>query len=450
MVLGSLGSSLYEALRRLLRAPLVDEKVVKELKNDILRALLQGDVNLNLVLSLSRRIEERAFKEKVPPGLGRRELVLKIVYEELISLLGGERPVEVGLKPGRSNVIMLVGIQGCGKTTSAAKLARYFKKRGFKASLVCADSFRPGAYDQLKQLAESIGVPFYGDLKELSSVKLAVAGVERFRREGYEVIIVDTAGRHKEEKGLIEEMKVMAEAIKPDEIMLVIDATIGQQAAIQAQAFNEATKVGSIFIAKLDGAAKGGGALSAVAATGAPIKFIGLGEKVNEVEAFSPPQFVGRLLGMGDLKALVEKVREAEAMPRGEVVEAFISGRFTLRDMVEHLQSIRKMGPLTKILQMIPGFGYKIPEEMAELTEEKIDRWIVITKSMTRRELDSPQVIGKSHMRRIALGSGTTVKDVKDMIEQYFMMKKALRQMLRSRRIPFLKGLKIDEKLKPS
>ena len=425
-----LGSSIYNALRRVFRAAVVDEALVKELVRDVQRALLQADVNAGLVLELSSRIEERALREKIPPGVSRREHLIKVVYEELVRFLG-EKPAPLKLKSGERNVLMLVGIQGSGKTTSAAKLAYYFKKRGRRVALICADTYRPGAYAQLSQLGEQVGVPVYGEQDGVDPVKIALNGLKKF--EDYDLVIIDTAGRHKEEKQLIMEMKQLAEAIKPDEVMLVVDATIGQQAATQAEAFHEATPLGSIFLAKLDGSARGGGALSAVAATGAKIKFIGTGERIEDVEHFVPTSFVGRLLGMGDLQGLIEKVREAElAMPR-ERVKAILSGKFTLTDMYEQLEALRGMGRFRKLLGMIPGFSYELPEEAVEVAEEKMERWRYIIQSMTLEERENPKIIKSSRIRRIARGSGTTEKDVKELIKYYFTMKKMFKRLKKGR-----------------
>ncbi|MCW3993064.1 MAG: signal recognition particle receptor subunit alpha, partial [Candidatus Bathyarchaeota archaeon] len=266
MALEHLGSSLHAALRKIFRASIIDEAAVKELVRDLQRALLQADVNVKLVLDISKRIENRALKEKVPPGISRREHVVKVVYEELTRFLG-EKPVPIKIEPEKRKIIMLVGIQGSGKTTAAAKLARYFQKRGLKPGLICADTYRPGAYAQLQQLTNRINIPLYGNPKAKNPVKLASEGLKQFRNK--DLIILDTAGRHKEEKELIKEMKLLEKKIKPDEIIMVIDGTIGQQAMVQAKAFNEATPIGSILVTKLDGSARGGGALSAVSATGA-------------------------------------------------------------------------------------------------------------------------------------------------------------------------------------
>ncbi len=433
-----LGSALQDAVRKLMRAPLVDEKAVRELIRDIQRALLQSDVNVQMVLDLSQRIEERALSETMPAGFSRRDLTLKVVYEELIKLLGGEETRELTFKPDKPNILMMVGIQGSGKTTSTGKLANYIKKRGLMVGVVCADNFRPGAYEQLSQLGAQIQIPVYGEPKEKNAAKIAKHGVEELLRKQSQVIIVDTAGRHKQEAGLIQEMKEIASAVKPDQIILTIDATIGQAALAQAKAFHEATPVGLIFLSKFDGAARGGGALSAVAATGAPILFVGTGEKIDELETFSAPQYLNRLLGMGDLKALTEKMREAEIEPSKESMQALLKGKMTLADMMDQLQSIRKMGPLGKLLKMIPGMGGALPMGKAEMGEEKIDKWIAIMKSMTKKELTEPDMVDRSRMRRIARGSGTNPHDVKEMINQYFAMKKMFKQLLRSRgKLPF-------------
>ncbi len=433
MALDRLGSSLYEALRRVFRAPIVDEETVKQVARDIQRALLLADVNVKLVLEISKRIEDRALREKLPPGISRREHVTKVVYEELTRFLG-EKPAPLKIETGKRNVLMLVGIQGSGKTTGAAKLARYFQKRGLKTALICTDTFRPGAYAQLEQLANRANVPVYGDPKEKNAIKIALEGLKRF--DGWEVIIIDTAGRHKDEKRLIEEMKRLERAIKPGETILVVDGTIGQQAAIQAKAFQEATPIGSIFVAKLDGSARGGGALSAVAATGALIKFIGTGEKINDIESFVPSRFVGRLLGMGDLESLLEKVREAEVKVPEKKMQAFLSGKFTLTDMYEWFDSMRSMGPFKRLIKMVPGLSYNIPEEIMETAQDSLEKWRVIIQSMTNEEREKPKIFKPSRIRRVARGSGTTEKEVKKLLEQYSMMKKMMKT-LRRKRFPF-------------
>ena len=432
MVLEKLGSSLYDALRKVIRAPVVDEALVKELVRDFQRALLQADVNVQLVMELSQNIQKLALDEELPPGISRREHLVKVVYDELTRFVG-EKPQTLDIRPGKQNVLMLIGIQGSGKTTHAAKLARYFQKRGLKSAVICADTFRPGAYDQLRQLAESINVDFYGEPENKDPVAIAVHGVKEF--EGHEVVIVDTAGRHKEEKTLMLEMQQIARQVRPQEIILVLDGTIGQQAASQAAAFNEATDVGSIIVSKLDGTARGGGALSGVAATGAPIKFIGVGEKIEDLEPFVPSRFVGRLLGMGDIESLVAKVQEAEVGVSEKDINAMLSGKFTLADMYQQFEAMRSMGPLQKVLQMVPGLGYQLPDSELELAEERLDKYKYIIDSMTPEEREKPKILNASRVRRIARGSGTEEKDVRELIKQYNAMRKMLKQLKGRRRM---------------
>ncbi len=444
MSLEHLGSSLYDALKKIFKASVVDEATVKELVRDIQRALLQADVNVKLVLDISKRIEDRALQEKVPPGISRREHVIKVVYEELTRFLG-DKPVPLKVEPGKRKIIMLVGIQGSGKTTAAAKLARYLQKRGLKPALVCGDTFRPGAYAQLQQLANRINIPIYGDPKSRDAVKVVCEGLKQYVDR--DVIIVDTSGRHKEEHELIKEMKMLEKSIKPDEVMLVIDGTIGQQALVQAKAFNEATPIGSILVTKLDGSARGGGALSAVAATGAPIKFIGTGEKTEDIEAFVPSRFVGRLLGMGDLETLLEKVKDAEIAVPEKKAKAIMSGKFTLTDMYEQFEAMKGMGTFKKLFKMLPGMSYNIPDDMLNMAEGRLEKWRVLIQSMTPEERDNPKIFNSSRMKRVAKGSGTSEKDVKELLKQYIMMRRMLKTMRRKKKFPmFGRGLPIDMK----
>jgi len=445
LVLEKLGKALHGALQKLTRSKLVDEQAIKELVRDIQRALLQADVNVQMVLELTKRIEKRALEEKLPPGMGRKEHVIKIVYEELSAFMGHPTPFQ--LKPGQTMTLLMVGLQGSGKTTSVAKLATYFQKRGFKVCVVCADTYRPGAYEQLRQLGEQAGVRVFGDPKAKDSIKLAKEGVEHFKRDRPDLVIVDSAGRHRKEEALMEEMKQIAKSIKPDEVMLVIDGTLGQQAKEQAAAFKAATDIGSIMVTKLDGTAKGGGALSAVTATGAPIKFIGVGEHIEDLEPFLPERFVARLLGMGDIETLLKRIQEAaeaeEIKPAD--MKAMLAGKLTLRDVYEQLEMIGKMGPLKKIMQMIPGVGMTLPDEQMRVGEEKLKRFKVIMQSMTPQELEDPKILNASRIKRVARGSGTSEADVKELLKQYELMRKFIKTMARGRmpkRGPLAKMLK--------
>src|SRR5512136_1666209 len=435
MALDRLSSSLTDALKKIFKSSVVDEATVKELVRDIQRALLQADVNVQLVLAISKRIEERALNEKVPPGISRREHVIKVVYEELTRFVG-DKPVPLKVEPGKKKIIMLVGIQGSGKTTHAAKLSKYFQKRGVKVGLICADTYRPGAFAQLQQLAARINIPICGEAKAKDPVKVVKEGLKQFGDK--ELIIVDTSGRHKEEKNLIKEMKDLEKHIKPDEVIMVIDGTIGQQALVQAKTFHEATPIGAIIVTKLDGTSRGGGALSAVAATGAPIKFIGTGEKIEDVEAFIPSRFVGRLLGMGDLETLLEKVHEAEIKVPPKKAKEIMSGNFTLTDMYEQFAAVKNMGPFSKVMKMLPGMsGSNIPDDMLNTAEGRLDTWQVIIQSMTPEEKENPKLLNSSRARRIARGSGTSEKEVKELLKQYLMMKKMLKMFKRKKKLPF-------------
>lgn len=421
MVLDKLGRALHATVKKISRAAYIDEKTVKEVVRDIQTALLQADVNVELALKMCRTIEERALAEKPPPGVSRREHVIGIVYSELTKLLGKSGKLQI--QAGRPNVLLLVGLQGSGKTTSAAKLAYFYRKKGFKVGMICADTYRPGAYLQLLQLGEQIGVKVLGDPHATDPVKLCKECVEKLKAEGYDLIIVDTAGRHKKEEELMREMKSMADAIKPDGVMLVIDATIGQQAKNQAEAFHAATPLGYIFLSKLDGSAKGGGAISAVAATGASIEFVGIGEHIEEIEPFDAKKFASRLLGMGDLETLLRKMEQIPEEERRSLESKVVLGKINLKDVQEMLEAMQKMGPLDKVLSMVPGIGMTIPTEQLKIGQEKLKKFKVIIDSMTPEERENPEIINASRIRRIARGSGTTEAEVRELLKQYEVMK---------------------------
>jgi signal recognition particle subunit SRP54 len=437
--LETLGKSLREAVKKLLGKSIVDEAAVKELIRDLQRVLLQSDVNVKLVFELSKRVEEKALKEALPPGISRKEHIIKVLYDELTKILG-EKPAEIDFAKEKKKVIMLVGIQGSGKTTGAVKIARFYQKRGLKTALICADTYRLGAYSQLQQLASKIGIPVYWE-ENSKAEEIALHGKEKFIKEGYDLIIIDTAGRHKNENELMEEMRRLTELVKPDEVMLVIDGTIGQQAYTHAEAFNKSTNIGSIYVTKLDGSARGGGALSAIAATGAKIKFIGVGEDIEDIEPFVPSKFVGRLLGMGDLEALLEKIKEVEESLTKKEAKAILEGKFTLKDLYNQMNALKRMGPLKKLWKMLPG-GVEIPEDQIEIIEKKLGAWRVIIQSMTKEEIEDPKIIDSSRIKRIARGSGRTEKEVKELINQYFNMKRMIktlkrRKALLMKKLPF-------------
>lgn len=407
------------------------ENFVKELQ----KTLLKADVNVKLVIELSNRIRERALNEAPPSYVSKQEWFIKIVYDELSTLFGGDTKPNV-LPIKTPYTIMLVGVQGSGKTTTAAKLAYFYKKYGYKPCLICADVYRPAAYDQLKQLSRTIDVMFCGDVDNSNAVDIAIKCKNTCISTGSNIVIIDTAGRHGygEEEYLLLEMKNIAKAIEPDEIMLVIDAALGQKAYDLALRFHQATPIGSIIITKLDGTAKGGGALSAVAATKALIKFIGSGEKIPELEVFEPRRFAGRLLGLGDLPALIDKLKSIEESKEIEqrFAKAIALGKLSLVDIYLQIKTMKKLGPLSKILQLIPGLSMlPIDSKQLKIGEEKMDKWLAIINSMTYEELRNPKIIDKSRITRIARGSGTSVEEVKELLKYYEMINNIVKNMKR-------------------
>ena len=423
MVLNDLSDSLKGTLKKIANAVYIDSKLIKEVVRDIQRALLQSDVNVKLVLTLSKEIEKRALQEKPPAGMSNREHVIHIVYDELVNILGKSREL-----PIKKQIIMMTGLYGQGKTTSCGKLASYFKKRGLRPVLIAGDVHRPAAFEQLKQIAEKVKVPFYGDKNEKNAVRVVNDGINKFKRNS-DVIIVDTSGRHKLEDVLIQEMKDIFQNAKPDEKLLVIDAAMGQQAGTQAKAFNDAVDITGIILTKLDGTAKGGGALSAAAEVGAPILFIGTGEHSDDFETFDPASFISRILGMGDIKSLLEK---AEYSVKGKDAEKtakrMMSGKFTLNDMYDQMDMLSGMGPLNKIAEMLPGnFTGRIKNVDMDSTENKLQKFRVIMDSMTKEEMENPNLVRSARIKRIARGSGVENKDVKELLKYYNMTKRMMK-----------------------
>ena len=643
--LESLSNAIRNAINKLIGAPVVDRKAVEELVKGLQRALLIADVNAELVLKISENIREKALRTKTPPGISKKDQVVKIVYEELVRLLG-EKQEELKI-PEKPYLIMVVGIQGSGKcvagdtaipltdgtissarhlyegaralrseqktddgyfidakglnlkvysidtetlkieerevsriwrlesppllvkahmgfgksrsiattpehpfysisqdeiiqvpaaylrtgmyimvprrpigrspvlskpvlrrktgttiavqastastsqvlltaahftrpavekplevagrsdvlwervarvqlitspepfvydltvpknhnfvtevavvhnTTTVAKLANYLQKNGHKTGVVCTDTFRPAAYTQLQQLLAGTDITAHGQPDSNDAVKIARNGLKAMRKQGRDVIVVDTAGRHKDQESLMKEMKQLEKELRPNEVILVLDGGIGQQAGPQAAAFHKATRVGSITVTKLDTSARGGGAISAVASTGAKIRFMGVGERIDDLETFVPSRFVGRLLGMGDLEGLLERVRLAELELSKETAQAIMTGDFTLEDMVSQFKEMRKLGPLRKIVSKLPIPGLpNIPSNQMDKAEEQLGKWVVIVQSMTPEEKRKPRTINSSRARRIARGSGVTEKDVKNLLKQYNMARRLMK-----------------------
>ena len=417
MVLDSLRSGLRNALKKLIGASSIDENLIKELAKDVQRSLLQSDVNVQLVFNVTNKLQERALHEQPPPGLSRKDHVVKILYEELSKLLGEEKPL--AFKPNRTNILLMLGIQGSGKTSVTAKLARWLSKHGYKVGVICADTFRPGALTQLQTMCSKANIEVYGDESIKEPVALSKKGLEHFKPINLDVIIIDTAGRHKQEKELLQEMSNIYSAVTPDLVLLVIDGTIGQQCYSQAEAFHKSVPVGGIIVTKLDGAAKGGGALSAAAATGARIMFIGAGERIDDLEQFSPTRFVGRLLGMGDIKALLDMARQLEAEADETKIKRITSGKMTIDDFYYQLEQLGKMGSLRTVFEHIPGLSGAVKDEDIDVMEEKMVKWRYIIQSMTKQERTNPDLFNASRVKRVARGSGMAERDVKELLTNY-------------------------------
>ena len=428
MVLEGLGQSLRDALRKVAGSSNVDEKLIKEVSKDIQRALLQADVNVKLVLELTKEMERRALTERPPAGKSAREHVIRIIYEELVKILGEQRTLPLG-----KQVIMMVGLYGQGKTTTAGKLARYFHKKGLKVGLIAADVHRPAAYDQLKQIGDKVGVRVFGSPGERSAVKIVEAGMREL--SGLDVIIIDTSGRHALEADLIEELKAVAKVANPDERILVMDASVGQQAGPQAQAFHDAVGITSVILTKMDGTAKGGGALSAVSRTKAPIVFIGVGEHLEDLDPFIPARFISRMLGMGDIQSLIETAKETMTEEQAlETTRKIMSGRFSLKEMYEQMEMLTSMGPLKKLVSMLPGMPGLSDKIDMEQSQEKLRKFRYIMDSMTEEEMEDPKLIKSTRINRIARGAGVESKDVRELLKQYNMSKKAVKGFMGNRK----------------
>jgi len=425
MVLEKLSDSLKDTLSKIAKSIFVDEKLINELIKDIQRALLQSDVNVKLVFDLTEEIKKRALSEETGKGLTKKEQLINIVYEELVDFLGKEQhKIEIKQKPFK---IMLVGLFGSGKTTTAGKLAKFYTKRGHKIALVGLDIHRPAAMHQLEQVAEQANVKVFIDKKIKDPIEIWNKHKDEYKN--YDVLIIDTAGRDALSKDLINEIEDVNDEIKPDENLLVVSADIGQAAQKQAEQFHKSCGVTGIVVSKMDGTAKGGGALTACSVSGAPIKFIGIGERVDDLEQFNPPGFVGRILGMGDLEALLEKAKEVIKVEDAEDLgKRFLKGEFNLIDLYEQMEAMSKMGPLNKIVEMIPGFGQlKLPKEMLQVQENKLKKWKIAMNSMTKEELENPDIIDTSRVDRISKGSAIPTGEIRELVKQYRQSKKMVK-----------------------
>jgi signal recognition particle subunit SRP54 len=392
--------------------------------------LLQADVNVKLVLEITKEVERRALNEKPPAGKTAKEHVVRIIYEELVKILGERKEI-----PLTKQTIMMVGLYGQGKTTTTGKLSRYFHKKNLKVGVIAADVHRPAAYDQLKQIADQVGVSFFGMPGEKSAVHIVEEGLKA--HSGMDIIIIDTSGRHALEGDLIQEIKDVANLAKPSELILVLDASVGQQAGPQAQAFHEAVGVTSVIVTKMDGTAKGGGALTAVSRTQAPIVFIGVGEHLEDLDPFVPSRFISRLLGMGDIETLLEMTKEGVSEEEAlETTKKIMSGRFTLREMYDQMEMLTNVGPLQKIMSLLPGLPGNVQDKVnVEEMQERLYKYRIIMDSMTDAELDEPKIIKSSRINRIAKGSGVEAKEVRQLLQQYNNSKKAVKGFMGNRKL---------------
>ncbi|MCX8197731.1 MAG: signal recognition particle receptor subunit alpha [Candidatus Micrarchaeota archaeon] len=433
-----LGRSLRAALAKFTGAPLADEKAVKLLCRELQRILISSDVNVRLVFELTKKIEARALDSKLAKGLSLREHVVKVVYEELSSLMGSQ--YEPKISPHK---ILLLGLYGSGKTTTAGKLAHFYKSRGLSVALVCCDTDRPAAYEQLEQVAKSSGSAFYGIKGEKDALKILGYAMQKCKED---VIIADSSGRSAFDEALVQQLKQISQAFSPDEKFLVISADIGQVAGKQAEQFNQAVGLSGVVITKLDGSGKGGGALSAVAASGAKVAFVGTGEKMDALEPFNAQKFVGRLLGFPDLEALMQKVKK---ISEEEKLQEGLDEKLTLRAFYEQLRAAKKLGPLSSVFSML-GMA-DVPDELVKNSEEKLKKFESIINSMTPQEREDAQLVKKSRSRieRIARGSGTSEKDVRELISQFEKVESMVNQFkhnrsLRKKMEKLMRGANID------
>jgi signal recognition particle subunit SRP54 len=409
----NLGKNLSSLIKRIVAGTTIDKASVEGILQELKKILLQYDVDTKLAEDLVSRIRKKCLDEKIPAGLTLREHVLKTIYEELVRLLGEKQVGLLGKKR-----IMLVGLFGSGKTTTASKIAKYFQKQGLRPALVTCDFHRPAALDQLAQLGKQINVPVFYEKDPLTTAKNSL---EKFKN--YDVIIYDTAGRNALDKQLADELKKLGEIVKPDEVLLAIPADLGKVARVQSEEFHKLVGITGVIITKMDGTAKAGGALAASSVTGAKVKFIGIGEKIEDFELYDPKRFVSRLLGLGDLETLLEKAKEADI--KKESVEKLVEGKFSLQDFYDQIESISKMGSLSGLAKMIPGMGMaNIPDGMLEMQEGKLKKFKVIIQSLTPEERADPSIISASRIKRAAKGAGVTEADVKELLNQYNQLKK--------------------------
>ncbi len=430
MIFEGLSNKLQEAMKKLRGKGRVTEKDVKEMMREIKLALLEADVNFKVVKDFISKVSERAVGQDVLESLTPGQQIIKIVHEELIELMGSSNSkLTFASKP--PTVYMMVGLQGSGKTTTSGKLANLLRKQGKKPLLVACDVYRPAAIKQLQVVGGQLGIEVFSMGDKTNPVDISKAAVEHAKSMQYDIVIIDTAGRLHINEELMEELQNIKAAVKPHEILLVVDSMTGQDAVNVAESFNEKLGVDCIILTKLDGDTRGGSALSVKAVTGKPIKFAGMGEKLSDLEPFFPDRMASRILGMGDVLSLIEKAQEAFDEKKAlELEKKMRTQQFTLDDFLDQMQQLKKMGPLSQILSMIPGFNANALKDLdMDDNEKKMARIEAIIKSMTKQERNDPSIINGSRRKRIAAGSGTTVQEVNRLLKDFEEMKKMMKMM---------------------
>lgn len=426
MAFEGLTEKLSAAFKKLRGKGRLSEADVKEAMKEIRMALLEADVNFKVVKQFVATVTERAIGSDVLESLTPAQMIVKIVNEELTALMGGEN-TKLTISPKPPTVVMLVGLNGAGKTTNGAKLAGFMKKQGKRPLLVACDTFRPAAITQLEVVGQQVDVPVF-QMGQIDPVDIARAGIEHAKKHGNDILFIDTAGRLHVDEELMEQLKVMKAAIDPTEILLIVDAMIGQDAVNAAKTFDEALDITGVMLTKLDGDARGGAALSIKAVTGKPIKFVGVGEKLDQVELFYPDRMASRILGMGDVLSLIEKAQQTfDAKKAAELEQKLRKNKFTLADFYDQLVQIKGMGSLSDIAGMLPGMNAKALEG-ASVDENALARTEAIILSMTPAERENPSLLNNSRKKRIAAGSGTQVVDINRLLKQFEMMQQMTKQ----------------------
>ncbi|SHE61009.1 signal recognition particle protein [Clostridium fallax] len=431
MAFEGLASKLQDTLKKLRGKGKLNEKDIKEAMREVKLALLEADVNYKVVKTFVANVSEKCVGEEVLGSLTPAQQVIKIVNDELTNLMG-ETESKISYSDNGPTVIMLAGLQGAGKTTMCGKLALHMRKKNKKPLLVACDIYRPAAIKQLQVVGKQIDIPVFSMGDKISAVDIAKAGIANARENGYNMVIIDTAGRLHIDEDLMQELKDVKEAVNPNEILLVVDSMTGQDAVNVAETFNSNLDVSGVILTKLDGDTRGGAALSIREVTGKPIKFIGLGEKMNDIEVFHPDRMASRILGMGDVLSLIEKAQQAiDEDQAKELTSRVMNQEFNFEDYLSAMEQMKKLGPINKLLEMIPGVNTKQLEGIDfEEGEKQLVRVKAIIQSMTLKERRNPQLISgsSSRKRRVAIGSGTTVQEVNKLIKGYEMMKKNMKQ----------------------